>query len=57
MSRATGRKEGSSSFLQKKTKRLLNPRASLSGEAAAEQVKVFLLLFFKKEDLACRSAA
>jgi hypothetical protein len=44
-------KEGSSSFLKKRTKKLLNPGRSLSGKAEAETDKSFLLLFFKKEGL------
>jgi hypothetical protein len=45
-------KEASSSFLKKRTKKLLHPGSSLSGKAEAETDKSFLLLFFKKEGLA-----
>jgi hypothetical protein len=45
-------KEGSGSFLKKRTKKLLNPKPSLAGKAEAETDKSFLLLFFKKEVLA-----
>jgi hypothetical protein len=39
-----------SSFLKKRSKRLLRTGLSLSGEAEAQIDKSFLLLFFKKED-------
>jgi hypothetical protein len=45
-------KKGSSSFLKKRTKKLLDIRPSFSGEAEAKTIESFLLLFFKKEGLA-----
>jgi hypothetical protein len=39
-----------SSFLKKRSKRLLQIRQSLSGKSEAQIDKSFLLLFFKKED-------
>jgi hypothetical protein len=41
----------SSSFLTKRTKKLLRSGPSLPGEAEAKSAISFLLLFFKKEDL------
>jgi hypothetical protein len=42
------KKEGSS-FLEKRTKKLLNRGAALVGPARLQMGKSFLLLFFKKE--------
>jgi hypothetical protein len=46
-----GRKKEECSFLKKRTKKLLNAVADLS-PAPTPRNKSFLLLFFKKEDLA-----
>jgi hypothetical protein len=43
------RKEGRTSFLKKRSKKLLDIRPSLSGEAAARHVKVFCFFFSKKK--------
>jgi hypothetical protein len=43
--------EGSSSFLEKRTKKLLHPGLSLSGETEAKQIKVFCFFFSKKKSL------
>jgi hypothetical protein len=45
--------EGSSSFLKKRTKKLLDLGAVPVRPARLQTNKSFLLLFFKKEDLAC----
>jgi hypothetical protein len=37
------------SFLKKRTKKLLNPGPSLSGEAEAKRAKVFCFFFSKKK--------
>jgi hypothetical protein len=59
-------KQGSSSFLKKRTKKLLFPQVNavlfLSDRGQGRRVKSFLLLFFKKEGLvfawpACRKEA
>jgi hypothetical protein len=48
-----GRKEGSSSFLKKRTKKLLSVSGSMRGQRLSSVVaprdKGFLVLFFKKE--------
>jgi hypothetical protein len=49
-------KEGSSSFLQKRTKKLLPVWARCSRKGRSQMNKSFLLLFFKKEVLAYSSA-
>jgi hypothetical protein len=41
----------SSSFLKKRTKKLLQVWLGPTGKTAAEIIKSFLLLFFKKEGL------
>jgi hypothetical protein len=41
--------------LKKRTKKLLQTGPSLPGKAEAKKNKSFLLLFFKKEDLAFSS--
>jgi hypothetical protein len=45
-------KKESGSFLKERTKKLLNPGRSLSGNAEIVTKESFLLLFFKKEGLA-----
>jgi hypothetical protein len=47
-------KEGSCSFLKKRTKKLLNPGPCLSGKAEAKYVKVFCFFFSKKKGLPFR---
>jgi hypothetical protein len=44
--------KGSSSFLKKRTKKLLPVGLALLGEASAKTDESCLLLFFKEEDLA-----
>jgi hypothetical protein len=52
-------KEGSCSFLKKRTKKLSNPGPSLTGKAEAKRVKVFCFFFSKKKSLrfCCRPIA